>query len=131
MNSNLFNRSVFLVAGIYDLVLGIGFLFFPLLLFNWFKVMPPYHLSYVQFPAALLIIFAVMFFNIAQDPVGKMLLIPYGIMLKFAYCGVVFWYWLFSDISYMWKPFAIADLFFIIAFLWCYYTIRSLRLGVN
>ncbi len=126
MNSIKFSRVVFTISGIYDLFLGIVFLLFPLFAFDLFQVTYPNHLGYVQFPAALLIIFAIMFFNIAKDPIGKISFIPYGIMLKFAYSGIVFWYWLLSNIPDMWKPFAIADLLFMIGFGWCYYQIRSL-----
>ena len=131
MNSIILSRIVFAISGIYDLFLGIVFLFFPLFAFDLFNVTYPNHLVYVQFPAALLLIFAVMFFSIAKDPVGKRSFIPYGVMLKVAYSGIVFWYWLFADIPDIWKPFAIADLLFIIVFGWCYYEIRSLKTSVS
>lgn len=131
MNSIKLSRIVFAIAGIYDLFLGIVFLCFPLLAFDLFNVTYPNHLVYVQFPAALLIIFAVMFFSIAKDPVENRSLMPYGVMLKVAYSVIVFWYWLFADIPNIWKPFAIADLLFIIVFGWCYYEIRSLTTSVS
>ena len=52
-------------AGLYDGILGLAFLFFGRQLFEAFEVTPPNHYGYVQFPALLLIIFAVMFFQIA------------------------------------------------------------------
>jgi hypothetical protein len=125
MNSIKFSRLIFTLAGVYDCFLGVVFLFLPLWVFNLFQVPPPNHLGYVQFPAALLIIFAIMFFQIAQDPVRKVLLIPYGVGLKLAYSSLVFWYWLMSDIPNMWKPFAIADLLFMICFIWVYYKIKN------
>ncbi len=131
MSAIKFSRIIFSISGIYDLFLGVVFLFFPLFAFDLFKVTYPNHLGYVQFPATLLIIFAVMFFNIAKDPIGNISFMPYGIMLKAAYSGIVFWYWLFSDIPDMWKPFAVADLLFMIFFGWCYYETRSLRSSVN
>ena len=48
----------------------------------------------------------------------------YGIGLKVSYCGVVFWHWFTAGIPSMWKPFAVADLVFLVLFVWAY-----LRLG--
>jgi hypothetical protein len=129
MNTVQLSRLIFTLAGIYDGFLGIVFLFVPLWVFELFQVPPPNHLGYVQFPAALLIIFAIMFFQIAQEPSEKVILMPYGMGLKFAYSTLVFWYWLFSDLPNMWKPFAIADLAFLVGFIWCYYTLISFPLN--
>jgi hypothetical protein len=101
------------------------------LVFKLFDVVPPNHFGYVQFPAALLIIFGLMFFEIARDPLEKTLFIPYGIALKFSYVFLVFWYWFFSDIPNMWKPFALIDIAFMLSFIWCYYTLKSLKMGMR
>jgi len=66
---------LFLVAAIYDGVLGGAFLVAPKALFEWFKVAPPNHYGYVHFPAALLIVFAVMFLSIALKPINNRRLI--------------------------------------------------------
>ena len=50
---------------------------------------PPNHLGYMQFPAALLIIFASMFVAVAWRPGRNANLILYGIRLKAAYCATV------------------------------------------
>ena len=112
--------SLFIVAAIYDGVLGGAFLFASGNLFDWFGVTPPNHQGYVQFSAALLIVFAAMFISIARDPIRNRSLIPYGIMLKLSYCGVVFFHWLTADIPNMWKPFCIADLVFLVLFAWAW-----------
>ena len=65
----------------------------PARVFRMADVTPPNHWAYVQFPAALLLIFAWMFFAVARQPVGNKGLIVYGILLKAAYCGITFWYW--------------------------------------
>lgn len=108
--------ALFVVSAIYDGALGIGFLFAPGRLFELVKVTPPNHAGYVQFSAALLIVFAIMFLAIAKDPKGNKGLILYGILLKLSYCGVVFYYWFTSGIPHVWKPFAVVDLVFLAAF---------------
>jgi hypothetical protein len=84
------------------------------------EVTAPNHWGYVQFPAALLIIFAAMFVMIARNPVGNRGLIPYGIGLKISYCAIAFAYWFSSGIPSMWKPFAIADVVMLVLFAWAY-----------
>jgi hypothetical protein len=111
---------LFSVAAIYDGGLGVAFLFESGALFLWFRVTLPNHPGYVQFPAALLIVFAVMFISIAMNPVKNRNLIPYGILLKASYCGVVMFHWFTTGIPDMWKPFCIADLVFLILFAWAW-----------
>ena len=111
---------LFVVAAVYDGLLGLLFILAGKQAFAWFSVPPPNHFGYVQFPAALLLVFALMFLAIARDPQANMNLIPYGILLKVSYCGVVFYHWLATDLPYIWKPFAIADLVFLALFIWAY-----------
>jgi hypothetical protein len=118
---------LFSVAALYDGVLGVVFLFNPLLAFRLFDVTPPNHVGYVQFPAALLIVFALLFLSIARRPIERWHLIPYGIGLKISYCGIVFWHWLRTDIPFMWKPFAVADLLFLALFFWAWGYLVRLR----
>ena len=120
MNRIGLSRILFWLAALYDAVLGIAFLVAPWWVYQTCEVTPPNHWGYVQFPAALLLIFAVMFVAIARDPVGNRGLILYGIGLKVAYCAVTFGYWFGSGIPDMWKPFAIADVVMLVLFLWAY-----------
>jgi hypothetical protein len=110
-------KPLFIIAGLYDAVLAIAFLFWASAIFQWYGVQPPNHLGYVKFPALLLLIFAAMFFRIASDPVKNRNLICYGIALKIAYCGTVFWYQLTEGVPSMWIPWAWADLAFLALFL--------------
>ena len=112
--------ALFVTAALYDGLLGLAFLIAPGAVFNTFAVTPPNHFGYVQFPAALLLVFALMFAAVAKDPVRNRGLIPYGMLLKLAYCGVTFAYWFTGGIPVMWKPFAVADLVFLAFFAWAY-----------
>ena len=112
--------ALFIVAAIYDGLLGAAFLFASGSLFQWFAVTPPNHSGYVHFPAALLIVFAIMFMAIAIAPLKNRNLIPYGILLKVSYCGVVMFHWFTNGIPNMWKPFCVADIVFLIFFVWAW-----------
>ena len=114
------NKSIiaplFVVAALYDGLLGMAFLMAGDGIFRWVGVTPPNHPGYLHFPAALLIVFALMFAAIARNPRQNRNLIPYGILLKVSYCTVVLFHWCFSGVPTMWKPFCFADLIFIILF---------------
>lgn len=125
MKTNPVISALFFVAALYDGLIGAAFLFASGTVFQWFSVMPPNHAGYVQFPAALLIVFAVMFMAIAINPTRNRNLIPYGILLKVAYCGVVLSYWLTTGLPGMWKPFCIFDVVFLIAFAWAWTVLRK------
>jgi hypothetical protein len=119
---------LFYVAALYDGLLGLLFLLIPGYAFDVCKVTPPNHDGYVQFPAALLLVFSLMFLAIARNPAGNRHLIVYGILLKLAYCGVACWHWFTADIPFMWKPFAVIDLVMAILFVWAYAELgRGLR----
>lgn len=107
---------LFVVAALYDGLLGAAFLMAGGALFAAAGVPPPNHLGYVHFPAAILLIFGIMFAAIARDPVRRRDLIPYGMLLKISYCGVVLFHWLTAGLPFMWKPFCFADLAFLLAF---------------
>jgi hypothetical protein len=129
MKSRSAISALYIVGGLYDGILGVGFLFFWGNLFRYFEVTPPNHPGYVQFPALLLIVFALMFFAIAADPIRNRNLIPYGVLLKAAYSGTVFWHWSTQGIPNMWKPFAWIDLAFMVLFIWSYLQLRHQRPG--
>jgi len=78
-------KLLFAASGIYDALLGAAFLLFGLALFRIAGVTPPNHIGYIQFPALLLILFGIMFLQIAKDPTGRREWIPYGMGLKFAF----------------------------------------------
>lgn len=117
--------ALFIVSAIYDGLLGTAFLFASGSLFKWFDVTPPNHPGYVQFPAALLIVFAIMFMAIAKQPVKNRNLIPYCILLKVSYCGVVMFHWFTAGIPGIWKPFCIADLIFLVLFACAWTVLRN------
>lgn len=123
MKSSLAIRLLFLVAAAYDGLFGAAFLVIPDKIFEWYQVSPPNHFSYIQFPSALLLIFAIMFLAIAINPQRNRNLIPYGMLLKVSYCAIAFTYWIIRDIPAMWKPFAIIDSIFLILFIAAWFTL--------
>ncbi|HEX6030322.1 MAG TPA: hypothetical protein VFY90_02750, partial [Tepidiformaceae bacterium] len=84
---------LFIVSAIFDGVLGLAFLFAGSRIFDWFDVTAPNHWGYVQFGAAILVVFAIMFAQIARDPAANRAFIPYAVLFKLSYAGVVAYHW--------------------------------------
>ena len=112
-----FIKPFFLIAALYDGVLGVAFIVAPMQIFSMYAIEPPNHMAYVQFPALLLILFAIMFYRVAMDPIRNRELILYGCGLKISYCSMVFWYQLTTGVPAMWIPWAWADLVFLVLFI--------------
>ncbi|MCD4779030.1 MAG: hypothetical protein K8S27_00565 [Candidatus Omnitrophica bacterium] len=109
-------KPFFVVAGLYDGILGLLFLAMPFKLFSLTNVPPPNHIGYIQFPALLLVVFGIMFLNIARNPIANRNLILYGILLKASYSGVVLSHWISGNMPIMWIVFAFLDLIFLVLF---------------
>jgi hypothetical protein len=118
---------LFAVAALYDGLLGLAFLVAAERIFACAGVTPPNHFGYVQFPGALLIVFAIMFAAITMQPRENRGLIVYGILLKLSYCGVAGYHWLSGGIPNLWKPFAVIDLIFLILFVMAYRALGQLN----
>ena len=125
MDSPKWIKPFFIIAALYDGILGMLFLVVPTQLFNATKITLPNHIGYVQFPAMLLVVFAIMFFNIARDPRANRNLIFYGILLKLSYCSVVFSHWMVGAVPFIWVPFAFFDFAFLVAFIIAYKALKS------
>lgn len=111
---------LFVISALYDGVLGILFVLAPGYPYQLCDVTPPNHMGYVQFPACLLLIFGLMFLQVARDPAKYRHLILYGILLKVSYCGITLAYWLKSGIPGMFKPFTVVDFVMGVLFVWAY-----------
>ena len=115
---------LFVIAGLYDGLLGAAFLIRAEALFEWFGVPPPNHFGYVHFPAALLLVFALLYLAVAVNPQRNRNLIPFGMLLKVSYCGVIGYHWVTTGMPAMWKPFVFYDLVFLALFAWAYISLR-------
>ena len=118
----LWIRIVFLVSAVYDFVLGTAFLVSGPQLFEKFHVPVPDHWGYIHFCCLMLMIFGLMFLAVAIRPRANRNLIPYGILLKFAYVGGAGYYWVNGGIPWVFKPFLFIDAAMMAAFVWAYFS---------
>ena len=113
-------RLLFAIAGLYDVLIGVAFLGFGPQLFDATGVPPPNHWGYIQFGAMMVVIFGLMFFAVAYDPLANRNLMPYGMLLKLCYTGLVAYYWFTTDCPALFKPFAVIDALMFVLFLAAY-----------
>ena len=124
-------KGVFAASALYDGLVSIVLLFMGPAMFDYFGVERPNHMGYLHFPALLIILFSVLYWRIASDPVKFKILIPYGIGLKVCYCLVVFFHWATDGIPAMWLPFAWIDVVFLVLFIQAWRQIGSESLSVG
>jgi hypothetical protein len=116
----LATRLGFAIAGLYDFAIGVVFLSAGASIFEAAGVPAPNHWAYIQFASLLLIVFGMMFFTIAADPIAHRNLIPFGMLLKLSYTGLVAYYWVTAECPMLFKPFAIIDGIMFFLFLLAY-----------
>lgn len=109
-------KKLFVVAALYDFILGIVFLLGFRQIYSYCGVALPNHDGYVQFAAALVTIFGIGFGFVARAPERNRDIIKMGICLKLAYSGIVLGHWFFGSIPSVWMPFAWVDLVFLLVF---------------
>ena len=120
MKPTLWMRVMFMLAAVYDGLLGAVFLLVPAWPFEQTGTPPPNHFGYIRFPAAVLIVFALMFAAVAWRPVRYRLFIPPGIGLKLAFCLTAAGYWVAQGIPMMFRPFCVIDAMFAALFVWAW-----------
>lgn len=104
-------RMLFLVAGLYNFGLAIFFFITNPLGANF---------SLVHFAVALLLVFGIMFCNLAANPVRYKKLIPYAILRNLAYCGLAGWYVYLNKLPLVWLIPGVADLVLLLLFICVY-----------
>jgi len=109
-------RPLFVVAGLYDFLLGLLFLFAWQTIYTHFHIAYPNHAGYILFGAASIAIFGVGFLFVAAAPGRNRDIIKLGVLLKLAYSGTVLGFWFQNAIPFMWVPFAWCDLAFLVVF---------------
>jgi hypothetical protein len=110
-------RTWFRIAAVYDIVLGAAFLFAFEPIFRLFHMTLPDRAAYIQNSAAWAIVFGVGFWRVSVRPQLNRDLVFVGVLMKFCFSAIVFWYWLRGELPWPWVPLGAADLVFGVVFL--------------
>jgi hypothetical protein len=122
-------RTIYLVGGIYDMVVAAVFGLFFKAIYNSFGVELPNHDGYVQIAAAYIFVFGVGYYLIYKNPLEGLGLVIIGILMKVGFCVVVFGHYLFGSIPAMYVPFGLIDLVFAVVFFFTYAPLKRLKAG--
>ena len=122
-------KSLFLVAAIYDLILGLVFTFIPKSAFNLIGIpdKAPDFVGYLSLIGAYLLIIGIAYILIYRGNLKKNIdLILIGLLYKFAYCSIVFYYFMIGDLPHIifLVLFGFIDLIMLILMIECYVTVR-------
>jgi hypothetical protein len=109
MKPHVLPRLLLLVTGLYDGFFGMVFLLTAPAAFSICRIPAPSHWGYVHFAAALLLIFALMFFAASAHPAANRNLIAYGMLLKIAFVGVVAYHWTRGGVPFVFQILAVVD----------------------
>lgn len=115
-------RGLFLVAAIYDLVLGVVFTFFHRPAFELLDVTPPEG-GYIQLLGSFLFVIGVAYYLIWRGDLARNRdMIAIGTLYKLAYASIAFIFWAIGDIPHVAfaAVFGLADLVFFVLMLECW-----------
>ncbi|MBN1385795.1 hypothetical protein JW968_02330 [Candidatus Woesearchaeota archaeon] len=113
-----FFKALFLVAAIYDVILGLLFFFFYKPAYAYFNITLPVYPMYLQMAAAFVIAMGVGYYFVFRNLYRNIDLVKLGIVYKFVYSGLT-GYFYFADlanVTFFW--FAIIDAIFLLLFVW-------------
>lgn len=113
-------KSLYLIAALYDFILGAAFLFFYRSIFKLTGMNLPDNPAYLTFCAAMIALFGILLFMIYLNLEGSKRLIIYAILVKFAYVGTVLYYYILVGPNYVDFPFrlfAFFDIIFAVLFI--------------
>ena len=117
-NKDAFFRGLFLVAAIYDLILGIIFFLYYKPVYAYFNIPLPVYPMYLQMSAAFVIAMGVGYYFIYRNLYRNIDLVKLGVVYKVAYSGLTsyFYFTNLANIVFFW--FAIFDAVFLALFVW-------------
>ncbi len=115
-------KALFLIAAIYDIVLGIAFTFFHVPVFDMLGLTPPGS-GYIPLLGSFLFVIGIAYYLIWRGDLHQnrdMILV--GTLYKLAYASVAFVFWALGDLPHVLfaAVFGIADLIFFVLMLECW-----------
>jgi hypothetical protein len=112
-------RTFFLVAAIYDLVLGAAFFLLYGPLFEALAIELPNNTSYIHLTAAFVFVQGLGYWIVAGNPAGNRGIVQMGVAYKFAFAALSFYYLAIGELLHAtFLVFGILDAAFLIGFWW-------------
>ena len=111
-----FFRKLFLIAAIYDFVLGLLFFFFYKPVFSYFNIALPNSPMYLQMAAAFVIAMGVGYYFVYLNLYRNIDLVKLGIVYKAVYSGLTSYFYFAGSAHWIFFVFAVIDLIFLLLF---------------
>ncbi len=124
-----FFRTFFLVAALYDLILGAVFFVFYGPIFTLFDIALPYNTSYLHLTAGFVFVQGVGYWFVYRNMLRNVVIVKLGVVYKAVYSLVTFYYLLIGqlpDAVFAW--FAVFDVLFLMGFVRFLMLVRSTAL---
>ena len=110
-------RTFFLVAAIYDFVLGIAFFFFYRPIFEALNIALPNNTSYVHITAAFVFVQGLGYWFVYQDPAGNVGIVKLGVVYKLVFSALAAYYLVIGQLLHsVFLVFGLLDVLFLIGF---------------
>lgn len=110
-------RTFFLVAALYDMVLGIAFFFLFDPLFSALGIALPNNISYIHLTAAFVFVQGLGYWFVYQDLTANRGIVKQGIVYKAVFAGLGFYYLAIGQLLHpVFLVFAVADALFLVGF---------------
>ncbi len=127
MKGEKFYRGMFLIASLYDFILGILFFLFYKQIYKIFDITLPHHPEYIQSPALFIAILGVMLFYVYKDMYRNVDMVKIGILSKIGYAGLSFYHYIFTGPHWVFALFAWCDLVFLVLFILFLYNLKRTK----
>ncbi|MGZ8563620.1 MAG: hypothetical protein ACXWWU_08380 [Candidatus Limnocylindria bacterium] len=110
-------RTFFMVAALYDLVLGAAFFFAYEPIWELLELELPNNTAYIHLTAAFVFVQGVGYAIVAQNPAANRGIVQMGIAYKLAFAGLSFYYFAIGELLHpTFLVFGILDVLFLIGF---------------
>jgi hypothetical protein len=110
-------RIFFLVAALYDMLLGVAFVVLGEQILSAIDMQLPPHIAYIQLAAVFIFVQGFSYLFPFRDPLGNLGIVRVGVVYKAAYAGLALWYLAIGTLpSVFFIPWAIIDLAFMVGF---------------
>lgn len=110
-------RTFFLVAALYDIVLGVGFFFLFDPLFAMLGIALPNNTSYIHLTAGFVFVQGLGYWLVYQDAPANLGIVKLGIVYKSIFAGLGFYYLAIGQLIHpVFLVFCVADLGFLAGF---------------
>ena len=112
-------RWFFLLAGVYDIALGLVFFVAYEAMFEWLGMTLPPHVSYIHLLAIFVIVQGVSYLIAWTDPLANRGIVMVGVLYKAGYSALAAYYLVTDQIPAMFFAwFGLFDFLFLIGFVW-------------